>query len=797
MVKIPFRVSARTARLIGKDNIASAEGAIIELVKNSFDAEADDCFVIFNIKKKGNSCIYIIDNGTGMTGDVILDDWMTIGTESKLIEPITKSKKRVKSGSKGIGRLALDRLGDTCEFVTLAKGNNKGSKWKVNWNDFDKKGLTAGQVTAELDDKIDLEFKKEVLKHISALKATKPIINKTVFNSGTIIKIDNLSDRWDMGKIDNVYNSLEILVPPKENPEFKIHLFSSLEKGAYGLVNSSFIDDYDYKLTAIVRENNKIKISIDRKEFNWNLIHPDVWKEKQPRDMSKWPYNLDTLKNGEFSFDTDIETVWPAIEEMSNGKKLINDIGPFTFTFYFMKRDYSSKRDNFAYRNFNSSKRKVWLKQFGGIKLYRDQFRVRPYGEPQSNAFDWLGLGDRAAASTFGPGQKGGKSWRVNPNQVHGVVNISRLTNIQLKDVSNRGGLHENEVYFAFRELIRQLINIIEKDRHFMIRPMSVVKRRLEETDKAKEEAIIKAKEKLADHEKKSRSKSKGNKILRLIDSEEGEQDNELTYAKGVRALEEEIIEKSSEIRELRALASLGMTIGTFTHELREISDKLKGKTNKLETALHKWVNIEKLGIIKRAENPFTLLDDIRSKNERLRNWLNFSLNLVRKDRRKATNLSLKNYFNEFLQNWSEDSIERKTKIILANDFGSLKLTKAYPIDLDAIFNNLLINSFDAFYRKDSPRRRREVIIGYELENDGISFIYQDNGPGLLKSIKDPYEIFDALFSTKKKLNEGEIGFGLGMWIVKSAIDEYNGYLEITKPRPGFILKVHFPKITK
>lgn len=135
MAHIPFSVSARTARLIGRENVANAEGALIELVKNCYDA--DSKVVIVLIDRVGDQ-ILIIDGGEGMTEQVITEQWMTIGTDDKLNNAITKTG-RIKSGAKGIGRFALDRLGETCTMITYKDTSLSGLEWKVNWSDFEKK----------------------------------------------------------------------------------------------------------------------------------------------------------------------------------------------------------------------------------------------------------------------------------------------------------------------------------------------------------------------------------------------------------------------------------------------------------------------------------------------------------------------------------------------------------------------------------------------------------------------------------------------------------------------------------
>lgn len=187
MIEIPFQVSAKTARLIGRENVANADGAVIELVKNGYDADGDFCILYFDNKyndvpeelsedeytrfsqenelisshyvKNGNvykldiedkddddinvydelksffhkkTSIYIIDNGVGMDDNIIKNHWMTIGTNYKEVK--TKSDKgRVLTGAKGIGRFALDRLGEKATMYTRKEDAEEGFEWKVNW----------------------------------------------------------------------------------------------------------------------------------------------------------------------------------------------------------------------------------------------------------------------------------------------------------------------------------------------------------------------------------------------------------------------------------------------------------------------------------------------------------------------------------------------------------------------------------------------------------------------------------------------------------------------------------------
>ena len=107
MEKLKYKISSRATILLGRESVSKVESAIIELIKNSYDADSNICFLYFDIT---NNSLFLIDNGTGMTKQIIEDYWMTIGTDNKKTDYISL-KGRIKSGEKGIGRFALDRLG--------------------------------------------------------------------------------------------------------------------------------------------------------------------------------------------------------------------------------------------------------------------------------------------------------------------------------------------------------------------------------------------------------------------------------------------------------------------------------------------------------------------------------------------------------------------------------------------------------------------------------------------------------------------------------------------------------------
>ncbi|WP_213810887.1 ATP-binding protein [Jeotgalicoccus sp. WY2] len=152
MKNIPFTISARTVKLLGRENVSNAEGAVIELVKNSYDAGAQIGAVFFDKRDTDSKkhAIYIIDNGSGMNEEIIEKQWMTIGTDNKEVNFIGVDG-RVQSGAKGIGRLSLDRLGNKTELYTSHKEEERIIRWDVTWGDFETEGISLNNVFAQIE----------------------------------------------------------------------------------------------------------------------------------------------------------------------------------------------------------------------------------------------------------------------------------------------------------------------------------------------------------------------------------------------------------------------------------------------------------------------------------------------------------------------------------------------------------------------------------------------------------------------------------------------------------------------
>lgn len=840
MAYIPFTVSARTARLIGQENFATADGAIIELVKNSYDADSLVVFVIFDIQfskipefldlkqyknliheeniieiaykfqEEGyilrkdislelyhklndfflqKNSIYIIDNGEGMTDSVIREKWMKIGTDNKLID-FRSEDGRIKTGAKGIGRFALDRLGSLSLMKTYPKNKKEGHKWLMDWAQFEDKSKNINDVNAELTELTDLNLLKELNNNLHDDRIIEIIKEQNFdFSSGTIIKISNLRDDWDDLNLNKLYKSLSALVPPREFGVFSIFMYM-LQNNEYGEVSTAFFNEFDYKVEAeYSAENLNVTFKITRQEFDVKRIENefiDVFLE------NKFPYDFKTLQNKTFEFTKNIDKILKWRQE--EGRELLKRVGNFKLIYFFTKLDNPNKREieKYSYLKKDYATIRKTFERFGGLKIYRDYFRVRPYGEPGD---DWLDLGKRQAASPASAGQRIG-DWRVRSKQIAGIIDISRIQNPEIMDKSDRSALVENDVFETFKRIIIGIIYEFELDRSKIVHPLYLKAKKEEEEEKErklKEQAESLAKKIIAEQNSKKQS---GDKEAQIQNAQNIIEDSLRNQIESDEEAEQEN-EKEIEIRLMRSLASIGLIVSSFDHELKSISNNLLPRMKYLKTHTRALIAPELSNILPENKNPFVLIEEIRKDHEKLKGWLDYSLNSIKTDKRRRYNINLGDYFNSFKKNWKFVLKERNVSLDLIGNSSSGNILKAFELDLDSIFNNLLNNSFEAFKLRHE-KYSRQIIIKWKNNDNVIEIEYTDNGVGLSDVFEDPNEIFEPFVTTKKDKSGNEIGTGLGMYIVKKVVDDYDAEVLLFKPEIGFGIKLNFkPKKVK
>ena len=844
--RIPFKVSARTARLIGRENVATSKGAVIELVKNCYDADSRFSIVLIDnrygvyhdrmsksdyahlvtagiahelladiyvekedgyyekagvdIEKIGrlkgqlkkNAILYILDCGEGMTGEIIKNYWMTIGTDNKSTNYLTHGG-RVKAGAKGIGRFALDKLGEQCEMFSFynpevykdvnedgAPSGFIGYHWAVNWDEFEGGNKTIDNIGAELEGITDISY-KDCLSKIPLTDGLKQLIAERPVSHGTILKITRLRDVWDSETTKQVYDDLGVLVPPSEGREFVINLQSLDEPDKYGEVESSFCDDYDYKIEAKADADQKVRIKVYRREYNAEAMPASFFKRE---NQQRYPYRREDFLSGYWEADRTLPQLIPGFKE-KDADGVLSKIGEFSFTFYYLKRSATRKDEvRFFYNQCQYNLRKGWLDKYGGIKIFRDGFRVRPYGEKGDSAFDWLGLGARKNNSPAGVGKKDG-GYRVEAENVAGSILISRLSNLDFEDKSSREGLQENQTFSIFKQLIVGIVKIFEDDRSLIARELIAddEERNGDARDRELAEKLV--------------SKIIARRRLEGPKDAKGERDKtspdyQLELLAAINEQKsEEIRQLHEEQRILRALASSGLMLASFAHDLSKLNDAIDFRYDKIKKLLLSKV-AESAFPRERRKNPFMLLDGAKQDDIKMQRWLTFSTGIVRKDKRKRKDVMVVPYFDKLEETWSGLFAERGIRFV-HTQVAAVSI-RAFEIDLDAIFYNLFSNSIEAFARSKEDRNRLiEVSVG--VGNGTIICTYKDSGPGLSEDIVNPDDIFKPLFTTKRNASTGEeVGTGLGMWIVKLVAKDNDMRVALLKPPHGFGIQFSFLK---
>jgi signal transduction histidine kinase len=787
-IKIPFKVSARAGKLLGRENFSNPEGAIVELVKNSYDADAENCLVIFDIpvlekenengKKyyipnKEDSVIYIIDNGDGMEAEIIENYWMQIGTGNKE-EFFLSDKQRVKNGAKGIGRFALDRLGLKTEMWTLSKKSTEGlgHYWEMDWSQFDNLNKTISEIEADLSN-VPLNIESKILEIIGN-DFLNDEIKSFEFNHGTILKISNLKDEWFPNEVKGVFTTLESLIPPKElNIPFKVYFKSKQDYNLYGNVNTAFFNDFDYKIDATFdAKEQTVKFIIERNELDLKLL------KKKYNELFKnlsYPFDLETIEKQKFEYSKNISKILN--KEFSN--EILLDVGSFHFTFNYIKFTKSLK-EGYPYKDISPSERKATLERFGGIKIYRDSFRVRPYGDPKN---DWLGLGFRAAKSPAGAGQRIG-DWRVNNESLAGIITISRKENPNLIDKSDRGSLQENDAFELFRNIVIGIIHEFEVDRSRILNPIYLFNKK--EKDKEKEIEIQKRAEELA-----LKIIEENNSVIPVTAEKQKETYEEFFKDSFRKIIDENKEDENQEIVQIRSLASLGLIVSSFSHELKEVSNNIS-EIDSLEKNMMKLIPKEKYNTAEYQDivEIFALLTDDK---EKIKHWVDYTLTSIRKDKRKRTKLDFDLFFNQLKIVWSRIFKRKDIKFELINNIGGLNYDfRAFEMDMTTIFSNLINNSIDSFEERNIIDERI-IQISYGITEKGFEINYFDNGKGLDKTFTNKEDIFLAFTTSKVDRHGNEIGTGLGMYLVKSVIDDNNGSIQILEPENGFGVRLLFP----
>lgn len=253
ILKWKFDIS--TFRLIGRELITDRITALFELVKNSYDANAQQVNVTFqNVgPNKDDSLISIKDDGIGMSFEDIRDKWMVIGTSNKRKSPLSpKPFLRKCVGEKGIGRFAVDKLGDRLSIITKQKGAANWLKVNINWD------LYASNDENSLQWFTDIESPYEYI----------PATN--IEDHGTELRITRVREPWDSSSIKHAIVQISKLVSPFTSLSYPFCVYVSAPEYNIKERATKSIDDFNMATCSFLLDYNNQTNEQDYAEYNKN-----------------------------------------------------------------------------------------------------------------------------------------------------------------------------------------------------------------------------------------------------------------------------------------------------------------------------------------------------------------------------------------------------------------------------------------------------------------------------------------------------------------------------------------------
>lgn len=785
-----FDINPHVIRQLGAELVTDQTTALMELVKNSYDADADYVKITINTKdvlddpnlfypdKKGY--IIVDDNGFGMDEDTILNSWLVISFSNKRavdgVKPKTP-KGRTPLGDKGLGRLSTQRLAQVCEIYTK-KENGTTIHIGFDWDTFD----TANKL-------------QDVTVNHNEVQ-----LNKT---KGTRLVLTGINDDdyWKGKNLELFKSSIcKLIAPYKELRPFDVYLSINGEDinvtQEIGKLNQLSVSEIEFqykdglvKFDLNIRMRKLIGNNYDLYE---KIILPDngkrflefFFKDKGRSSLFKLSYGNFWLNvHQEFRLDE-----LKSINLFEDNR--IADPGDFfgqIQEFYFTKNAKNNEWWTQLYSNFDEYK--TFVQNQIGIRIYRNGFSVKPYGITDGD--DWLNLGK---GQTSNPSFYG-----LRPHNVIGFVAIDESINKELKDKTDREGIIENEYYRNFFALITEVIRRSNQEMENLRRSYNEFRSSLS-SENTKIKSIKDAFNTITEQAEKGKRiassyaqtqaklDSAQKQVKKALENSKTDLFEQSTDSATIQALQDisKLLEESKQVLEeanvvlndskyleeacgliqpklelleeqladFSELASLGLVSEMVSHDLGGIANRLLGKSTELEQKLKQSEEIS-------TSHIYSLINFIKMTVASLKSQMKHLDSSMKYTREKKETFNIGEMLKEeeiaYYQNKPNCS-HIDFRCIVENDF-AVTMNKGKFIQ---VMDNLINNSIywlNVYLNKISDK----PTISIRVDNPWV--YVEDNGLGVDPTIEEG--LFEP-FATRKPKGEGR---GLGLFIIRQLLD--------------------------
>lgn len=729
--KLKIRPYARLLTMLGEQLIRNERIALIELIKNSYDADAEWVKVSFcgfgeGYKINSDSKIIIEDSGDGMTADIIEKHWMNPATPEKKLrkeKKDTTTKGRVMQGEKGIGRFAILKLGRKINLVTRSKSDNLEHVVEYDFSKYDDEFLTENGkkknlFIEDLDVSMFSRDPKIILKKTVLLGTRKIKTNP----HGTSIEISDLKGNWSEEKVKAVHRDITRLES----------IFSNRSQRA----NKSHKKDFE----VLIYRNNEVQNYHEQYLEELNILldnRPVIRIEDGVFDVKNQQFNFKINGNQESIGlrDPMLTGIKVFKDRFGNAGKVLDDriieCGPFNFGFFIF--DFSAQ----APMKYKLDKKDKDTIKDHRIYLYRDGIRVYPYGEPDD---DWLRIDIYRGTIAVGH--------FLSNDQVVGYVNITQKGNPKLKDKTNREGLIEEG--YATEDLITLIQSFLAYIRE---KPYARYRKGLESK---KDYDIFKTEQVQKEFDKLKDAVGDNKKARDLIGKAEKKYKVERSY----------LMRRAETTEEL---AGVGLSVETASHDIMGIMGKVHANIDGLIHDLMADGRIDKEELLKD-------LQSIRGGMSFIESQLKDIQLLFKSSKQRRKNIRIKEIV---------EKVERIYHRLLKKESIKLSIkTNGSPLvakTTDAVLLQLLLNLFDNSVYWHQQTSKKDKCIELLLDGQRGQMIFSDNGPGVDK--EDVPYIFEPFYSGK-----GDEGRGLGLYIARQLLERSEYSIELAELKAEKVL---------
>ncbi len=702
-----FRPRARIMKTLGEELISSDSVALIELVKNSYDADASDVLIKFTGPlEEGLGQIEVIDNGKGMELGIVSRAWMEPATPNKSKVKESDSGRRVL-GEKGIGRFAASRLASMLELSSKKEDEELESYAIFDWTQFDDEEKYLDEIEVHLEARYPCQIVEGGSVGLIPLNSLLKSARK---NHGTVLTMVGMKRKWVDANFEEIRRGLSRLVTPFENmPGFNIRVSAPVGFEHYSMdiqppevvkyphytVEGAVYSDGAYRLKYVSLADGT---SFDVKGLF--VLHPKSgWVMRDNASADDFYDNYLPPACGELNIKL---RVWDR-DELGNVKQKVGG------TISSIRKDL----DNFA-----------------GINIYRDGFRVMPYGEPNN---DWLRLDLRRVQKP---------TYRLSNNQILGYISITADGNQGLKDQSNREGLRENQAYSDLKDIMKCLLSRMEDIRY----------------------KSRKKDEKEGGHETPNPGGLFGELDLSKLRSHLSKEFPSDAEAKSiVDDIEHDFSRRMEDVKKVvsrySGLATLGKLVDAVLHEGRQPLAVISGQAKLAQE------DLEDFGHEDHA--------DLKSSYGRLGMIRGQAASLSQIFKRiepfggRKVGRPAQLYLEEIIMDAFKIFNGQLDDASIVYDISDTEtLVKVDPYEIQQIVVNLLDNSI--YWLQFVPKASRRILVSVKrIDGVGVEILFSDSGPGVPE--EDREAIFDAYYSTR------ENGAGLGLSIIGEMVSNYYG----------------------